>query len=514
MAKVWKAVRTHPKKSIAAVAFTAYGYSYLLDRYNEDILRRKLCDSVKPLGYATVPADHRLRRLTVFLNPFARRGKLLKEFEKNVAPILQLSGLDIHMVYSDNDAEIKDFVSVLDPTGTDGVLIASDDHVLQKAITALIQRPDFATAKLSTLPVGVVPVGVWNTFAHSLASSESALQFEYDLLTPVLKERKKRTHVLEISATQPMDTSPIAMAPDQASPILHLSDVNGGASPAPPTRQTCALLGLEWSIWRDVELGGGVGASKSKSKPVDTNEHRGLLSPLAALSPLTWKRHLGVIWRHGLFWITSTNPTSSPNERFPVVQMASESLVSATPTSKRRLRVKQAKIVYTPACEGCSKCWDSNVQNEDSSSKGPVKRKSSTFSQLFGLSRIRTQVNTNNSGNVEPTEPVEDRSDVVNEECGREYTIELRNVSSVVLALDKDRIRVDIQNTPSGLYDHLRQSVNRLKSDQFRHSNSNISSDTTSFYCSTVMLQPEIVQNRCASNSQNNVSCSKRVMIY
>ncbi|GAA56988.1 hypothetical protein CLF_111945 [Clonorchis sinensis] len=289
-------------------------------------------------------------------------SKLLKEFEKNVAPILQLSGLDIHMVYSDNDAEIKDFVSVLDPAGTDGVLIASDDHVLQK----------------------------------------------------------------------------IAMIPDQASPNLALSDVNGGASPAPPTRQTCALLGLEWSIWRDVELGGGVGASKSKSKPIDTNEHRGLLSPLAALSPLTWKRHLGVIWRHGLFWITSTNPTSSPNERFPVVQMASESLISTAPTPKRRLRVKQAKITYTPACEGCSKCWDSNLQNEDSTSKGPVKRKSSTFSQLFGLSRIRTQANTENSGNVEPTEPVEDRSGVVNEECGREYTIELRNVSSVVLALDKN----------------------------------------------------------------------------
>ncbi|OON19719.1 diacylglycerol kinase catalytic domain protein, partial [Opisthorchis viverrini] len=452
MSKVWKAFRTHPKKSFAAIAFTAYGCSCLLDRYNEDILRRRLCDSVKPLGYATIPADHRLRRLTVFLNPFARRGKLLKEFEKNVAPILQLSGLDIHMVYSDNDAEIKDFVSVLDPTGTDGILIASDDHVLQKvdgfglvtfpvnfqAITALIQRPDFATAKLCTLPVGVVPVGVWNTFAHSLTSSESALQFEYDLLIPVLKERKKRTHVLEISAIQPTDNSPIAMAPNQASPILALSDVNGGASPAPPARQTYALLGLEWSIWRDVELGGGAGASKSKSKPIDTNEHRGLLFPLAAFSPLTWKRHLGVIWRHGLFWITSTNPTSSPNERFPVVQMASEGLVSTAPTPKRRLRVKQAKIVYTPACEGCSKCWDSNIQNEDSSSKGPVKRKSSTFSQLFGLSRVRTQANTNNSGNVEPTEQVEDRSGVVNEECGREYTIELRNVSSVVLALDKN----------------------------------------------------------------------------
>ncbi|KAF6777104.1 hypothetical protein AHF37_09378 [Paragonimus kellicotti] len=132
MAKFWRTLRTHPKKSLLFAGFTFYIYGYLEKKYTQDVLRRKFCSLVKPLGNVTVSPTDQLRRLTVFLNPFARRGNLLKDFEKNVAPILQLSGLDVQMVYTDNDTEIKDFVTVLDPTSTDGILIASDDHVLQK----------------------------------------------------------------------------------------------------------------------------------------------------------------------------------------------------------------------------------------------------------------------------------------------------------------------------------------------------------------------------------------------
>lgn len=63
---------------------------------------------------------------------------LLKEFEKNVAPLLQLSGLDVQMVYTDNDFQTKDYVRVIDPQSTDGILVASDDHVLQKVVFGCI----------------------------------------------------------------------------------------------------------------------------------------------------------------------------------------------------------------------------------------------------------------------------------------------------------------------------------------------------------------------------------------
>ncbi|VDP95144.1 unnamed protein product [Echinostoma caproni] len=134
---------------------------------SENILRRRFCNSVKPKGLELVPPTAQLRRLTVFLNPFARHGSLLKEFEKNVAPLLQLSGLDVQMVYTDNDFETKDFVRVLDPQSTDGILVASDDHVLQKVVTALLERPELTTGP-RLIPVGIVPVGVWNTFASTV----------------------------------------------------------------------------------------------------------------------------------------------------------------------------------------------------------------------------------------------------------------------------------------------------------------------------------------------------------
>ncbi|KAA3673835.1 acylglycerol kinase [Paragonimus westermani] len=191
MAKIWRTLRTHPKKSLLLAGFTAYIYNYLEVKYTQDVLRRKFCSLAKPLGNVTVSPTDQLRRLTVFLNPFARRGNLLKEFEKNVAPILQLGGLDVQMVYTDNDTEIKDFVTVLDPTSTDGILIASDDHVLQKAVSALLQRTDMQvryatwyvcklyclqTSRLSHLPIGIVPLGVWNTFARSISACRNPVE--------------------------------------------------------------------------------------------------------------------------------------------------------------------------------------------------------------------------------------------------------------------------------------------------------------------------------------------------
>lgn len=140
--KITNIVKSHPKKCIFAFAITSFAFVHLNEGYRQDILRRELCDHVKPLGSANTGPHDRLRRLTVYLNPFARRGNLLKDFEKDVAPFLQLSGLDVQMVYTDSDAEIRDSVTVLDPNSTDGVLIAGDDHVLQKTVTAVLQRTD------------------------------------------------------------------------------------------------------------------------------------------------------------------------------------------------------------------------------------------------------------------------------------------------------------------------------------------------------------------------------------
>ncbi|VDQ17207.1 unnamed protein product [Trichobilharzia regenti] len=103
-------------------------------------------------------STHRLRPETLFYTGkyVLECLKLLKEFENNVAPILNLSGLDVQMVYIDTDSEIKDFVGVLDPSSTDSILVAGDDNLIQK------------TSSLWMLPVGAVPLGIWNRFVSSL----------------------------------------------------------------------------------------------------------------------------------------------------------------------------------------------------------------------------------------------------------------------------------------------------------------------------------------------------------
>ncbi|KAA3676955.1 uncharacterized protein DEA37_0002506, partial [Paragonimus westermani] len=125
------------------------------------------------------------------------------------------------------------------------------------------------------------------------------------------------------------------------------------------SRQTYSLLGLEWSVWRDVEQGGGAGSPKRKSKPTDTNEHRGLLLPFSLFSPSTWMRYFGVTWRQCCFWITSLTPSEFSTDVSPF-------FVSGLPDSstrfKRRIRTKRCKLVYTPACKGCSNCWESRKQ--------------------------------------------------------------------------------------------------------------------------------------------------------
>ncbi|KAF5402898.1 hypothetical protein PHET_03830 [Paragonimus heterotremus] len=505
MAKIWRTVRNHPKKSLLLAGFTFYIYDYLEEKYTQDVVRRKFCSLVKPLGNVTVSPTDQLRRLTVFLNPFARRGNLLKDFEKNVAPILQLGGLDVQMVYTDNDTEIKDFVSVLDPTSTDGILIASDDHVLQKAVSALLQRTDWQTSRLAHLPIGVVPLGVWNTFARSVSSCKNPIEWCYDLLSPLLKGTVKRHHVLEISSIsttkleRPIVYSDLPSASDE-----HCVSSGEAAVNTDRSRQTYSLLGLEWSIWRDVEQGGGAGSPKRKSKPTDTNEHRGLLLPLSLSSPSTWTRYLGVTWRQCRFWITSINPPESSTD-IPAFFISDSP--DSSPRFKRRMRTKRYKLVYTPACKGCSKCWESRKQakflprfiplfpeQQDewiTADQTKPHKPVSTFGKLFGLSVTRA---ANVSTIVQTASP--DRSTVINEECGQSHVLQLSDSAGVVLVLEEDHIRVDLLGESRSFLEHLRRSWNRFKSHSYLPQEGDTTDpNVTTILCSTVELYPAITEN-------------------
>ena len=50
----------------------------------------------------------RLRHVTVLLNPVARDNSSKSLFEKNVAPLLHLAGLDVHIVKTEFEGQVGD----------------------------------------------------------------------------------------------------------------------------------------------------------------------------------------------------------------------------------------------------------------------------------------------------------------------------------------------------------------------------------------------------------------------
>ncbi|KAF6768600.1 hypothetical protein AHF37_03808 [Paragonimus kellicotti] len=199
------------------------------------------------------------------------------------------------------------------------------------------------------------------------------------------------------------------------------------------SRQTYSLLGLEWSVWRDVEQGGGAGSPKRKSKPTDTNEHRGLLLPFSLSSPTGF-----------LIALQEANADEKVQQ---------DEWVTADQTRPHK----------------------------------PV----STFGKLFGLSVTRA-ANVSTIGQTASS----DRSTVINEECGHSHVLQLSDSAGVVLILEEDHIRVDLLGGSRGFLEHLRRSWNRLQSPGYlREEGVTADPNVTTILCSTVELYPAITEN-------------------
>ncbi|THD23521.1 hypothetical protein D915_005871 [Fasciola hepatica] len=505
---LFEVIRNHPKKTLFSVAAISYLYNYASQKYSDDVLRRHFCDLVKPKGLELVAPTTRLRRLTVFLNPFTRQGSLLKEFEKNVAPLLQLSGLDVQMVYTDNDFQTKDYVRVIDPQSTDGILVASDDHVLQKVVTALLERPELASGP-HPMPVGIVPIGIWNTFANTMVERQNLPSWCFKMVTPLLNESIRMQNVLEIS-TIPSTESSVPTALDN---LVSRNDQQPAELAAKQT--AFSLSGLEWSIWRDAEHGGGIGAPKNKSQPTDPNSHRGLLPMLSPLSFRSWTRRVGAAWRYTWFWLKSTPELSCAPMLSADAQTNADSKLSffrvnaEFPSGKseasmvhRRVRSKYGRLIYTPACDGCSSCWPDRVRHLQPSSDptAPTAQKpASIFSQMFGLSQAKLTADSGISYLAQRKRLPVDRSQIQNPDCGREYSLELKDTASLIVALEGRNIRVEVVPTPKSFLSYMQQAFAWLSADRYHKGlnerDSYASNSPRLLQCSTVRLYPSITQN-------------------
>ncbi|KAK3774125.1 hypothetical protein RRG08_065785 [Elysia crispata] len=161
-----KTLRTHWKKSIFFSGVIVYGVKWLQDRHNDNLLRRKYCDEAKRYGEEKITLGNRPRRITVFLNPAANGGKARKLFDKTAAPILYVAGIEVTVVSTEYEGQVKNFMTVLDTKDTDAVVVAGGNGTLLEAVTGFLRKEDRTFRE--NIPVGVIPLGSSNRFSKIL----------------------------------------------------------------------------------------------------------------------------------------------------------------------------------------------------------------------------------------------------------------------------------------------------------------------------------------------------------
>ncbi|RUS82254.1 hypothetical protein EGW08_009992 [Elysia chlorotica] len=194
--KTAKTLRTHWKKSIFFSGVIAYGVNWLHDRHNDNLLRRKYCDEAKKYGEEKIALGQRPRRITVFLNPAANGGKARKLFEKTAAPILYVAGIEVTLVTTEYEGQVKNFMTVLDTKDTDAVVVAGGNGTLLEAVTGFLRKEDRNFSE--NIPVGVIPLGGSNRFSKILfGHDQDRVKLIADAAIAVVRAVTKKVDVIK-----------------------------------------------------------------------------------------------------------------------------------------------------------------------------------------------------------------------------------------------------------------------------------------------------------------------------
>uniref|UniRef100_G3USM3 DAGKc domain-containing protein n=1 Tax=Meleagris gallopavo TaxID=9103 RepID=G3USM3_MELGA len=161
---VFATLRNHWKKTTFGVCLLSWGGNWLYGKHCDNLLRRAACLEAQVFGNELIPSNMPLKKATVFLNPAACKGKARNLFEKNAAPILHLSGLDVNIVTTDYEGQAKKLMELME--NTDLIIIAGGDGTVQEVVTGLLRRAD--EAAFSKIPIGFIPLGKTCTLSHTL----------------------------------------------------------------------------------------------------------------------------------------------------------------------------------------------------------------------------------------------------------------------------------------------------------------------------------------------------------
>ncbi|CAC5387449.1 AGK [Mytilus coruscus] len=168
--KTAKTVRNNWKKSVVAAVAVYYVGRFAVRKYNEDLLRREFCNEAKKYGKVKIGVTDKPRKIIVFLNPASASGGAVKSFNKNAAPILHLAGIEVNVVKTEFEGQVKKFLTALEKHETNAVVVAGGDGTLLEAVTGFMRKDDMSFRQ--SVPIGVIPLGSMNRFARLLFGTD------------------------------------------------------------------------------------------------------------------------------------------------------------------------------------------------------------------------------------------------------------------------------------------------------------------------------------------------------
>ena len=140
-------VRKHWKKSLFAFCSSLYGGYYAAGRFREYLVRREICKEATKFGEEPISALNKPQRMYVFLNPEANNGKALKQYNKDVAPVLHLAGIDVTLIKSDYEGHAKSLPGYIDQK-VDGIIVAGGDGTLLEVGTCSAELYNFVLCRV------------------------------------------------------------------------------------------------------------------------------------------------------------------------------------------------------------------------------------------------------------------------------------------------------------------------------------------------------------------------------
>ncbi|KAG8438682.1 hypothetical protein GDO86_005028 [Hymenochirus boettgeri] len=193
--RIFKTLRNHWKKSTVGFCLLGYGGNWMYGKYCDNLLMRAACQEAQTYGNKPMHPSMAVKKATVFLNPAACKGKARALFEKNAAPILHLSGIDVTVVNTDYEGQAKKLLELMEDM--DLIIVAGGDGTLQEVITGLLRRED--QASFCKIPIGFIPLGLTNTLGHTLhPQTDNKVQRISEATLSILKGETIPLDVLQI----------------------------------------------------------------------------------------------------------------------------------------------------------------------------------------------------------------------------------------------------------------------------------------------------------------------------